>query len=221
MPHLVLFNSALPWHAYGPRQRRPQSLALKDLRLHETLQSFFDGTIVEADEQKKKVADFLVEHQAFLRKRAHYLAEGTILDEADLVQNTCKQVLEKWHQWQGPAFEPWLRQILQTVFLKEIRREKLRMPVDIGEVGWERVEDQRAGTAADAVVVRLDVAKTMTNLSPDHQEILLLAIKGLSHDELAEALGIPKGTVMSRLKRARDQFRHHASLDQGQEEAEA
>lgn len=46
-------------------------------------------------------------------------------------------------------------------------------------------------------------------------------MKGFKTIELAEMLGIPKGTAMSRLKRARDQFEQHASRDRGQEEAEA
>jgi len=181
----------------------------------------FLGEIVENDERKKKVADLLVEHQGFLRSFARHLTKDTVFDEYDLVQNTCKRVLEVWFQWRGPGFEPWLRQIAKTVFLKEIRREKLRTPVDIGEAGWDNVEDEEAGTVADAVVVRLDIAKTMTYLSPAHQEILLLAMKGFRTVELAEMLGIPKGSAMSRLKRARDQFEKHASLDQGRNEAKA
>ena len=156
-------------------------MALIVLWLHDTTQRLF-GTIVDADERKKKVVDLLVEHQGFLRSFARHLVKGTFLDEHDLVQNTCKHVLENWFQWRGPAFEPWLRQITRTVFLKEIRREKLRTPVDIGEAAWENVEDEEAGTVADAIVVSLDFDKTMTYLSPAHQEILWLAIKGFKHD---------------------------------------
>lgn len=181
----------------------------------------FLGEIVESDDRKKQVADLLVEHQGYLRSFAYHLAKDTILDEYDLVQNICKRVLETWYQWRGPGFEPWLRQIARTVFLKEIRREKLRTPVDIGEAGWNKMEDEKAEAVDDAVVVRLDVAKTMTYLSPAHQEILLLAMKGFRTVELAEMLGIPKGSAMSRLKRARDQFEKHADLGQGKKEAKA
>ena len=175
---------------------------------------------MDSDERKKTVAKYLVEHQGFLRSFARRLVMNTVLDEHDLLQNICRHVLENWSQWRGPGFEPWLRQIAKTVFLQEIRREKLRTPVDIGEAAWENVEDAEAGSAADAIVVRLDFNRTMAYLSPAHQEILLLAIKGFRTVELAVMLGIPKGTAMSRLKRARDQFEHHARLDLDEGEAE-
>ena len=188
-------------------------LALIVLWLHDTTQRFF-GEAVDSNERKKRVADHLVEYQGFLGSFARHLVRGTVLDEQDLLQNICKHVLENWAQWRGPGFEPWLRQIARTVFLKEIRREKLRTPVDIGEAAWENVEDEEAGTAADAIVVRLDFNRTMAYLSPAHQEILLLAMKGFRTVELAVMLGIPKGTAMSRLKRARDQFENYAGQDQ-------
>lgn len=215
----LLFNSVLPWRLHSHRHARSTDIALIVLWLHDT-QRFF-GETVDSDERKKKVTDFLVQHQGFLRSFARHLVRGTVLDEHDLLQNICRHVLENWSQWRGPAFEPWLREIAKTVFLKEIRREKLRTPVDIGEAAWENVEDLEAGSAADAIVVRLDFNRTMAYLSPAHQEILLLAMKGFKTVELAVMLAIPKGTAMSRLKRARDQFELHASLDQDQDEAEA
>lgn len=217
---VLLFNAIYPWHLHNHLRTKSTNIALIVLWLHDTDQHLL-GEIVEHNERQKKVADLLVDHQGFLRSFTRYLVKGTVLDEHDLLQNICRQVLETWSQWRGPGFEPWLREISRTVFLKEIRREKLRTPVDIGETAWERVEDQVAGNVADAVIVSLDVAKTMSYLSPDHREILLLAMKEFSHHELAVMLGIPKGTVMSRLKRARDQYKRHESLDQDQDEAEA
>ena len=187
------------------------------MQLHDTNQRFF-GQTVDSDERKKTVSDLLVQHQDFLRSFARYLVKNTVLDEQDLRQSICRHVLENWAQWRGPGFEPWLREIGRTVFLKEIRREKLRTPVDIGEEAWENVEDEEAGSTADAVVVRLDFDRAMAYLSPAHQEILLLAMKGFRTVELAVMLGIPKGTAMSRLKRARDQYEHYANLGQDQDE---
>ena len=181
----------------------------------------FFGQAVDSDERKKTVSNLLVQHQDFLRSFARYLVKNTVLDEQDLLQTICRHVLENWSQWRGPGFEPWLREIGKTAFLKEIRREKLRTPVDIGEEAWENVEDEEAGSTADAVVVRLDFDRTMAYLSPAHQEILLLAMKGFRTVELAVMLGIPKGTAMSRLKRARDQYEHYADLGQDQKEARA
>lgn len=176
---------------------------------------------MSTDKDRDEVARLLVEHQEFLRMVAHYRARGTGLDGRDLVQIANSRVLECWYQWRGVAFKLWLREILESQFLREMRRERLRAGVDLSEDAWARVEDQEAGMGADAVVESLDFDKTMTYLSPGHQEILWLRMKGHSYDELAEMLGIPKGTVMSRLKRAKDRYHHYATLDQGREEAEA
>lgn len=216
----LLFNSTFPWRLQRHRQGQSADIALIVRRLHETSPWPF-GKTVDSDERKKKVANLLVEQQGFLRSFARHLARDTVLDEHDLLQNICRHVLENWSQWRGPAFEPWLREIGKTVFLKEIRREKLRTPVDIGEAAWNNIEDPEAGSAADAIVVRLDFNKTMAYLSPAHQEILLLAMKGFRTVELAVMLAIPKGTAMSRLKRARDQFELHVSVDRHQDEAQA
>jgi RNA polymerase sigma-70 factor (ECF subfamily) len=59
-----------------------------------------------------------------------------------------------------------------------------------------------------------DLAKAMNQLSLEHREILLLvSVEGLNYREIAEELGIPQGTVMSRLARARSRLR---SIMQGE-----
>ncbi|HEX4177560.1 MAG TPA: sigma-70 family RNA polymerase sigma factor, partial [Rhizomicrobium sp.] len=65
----------------------------------------------------------------------------------------------------------------------------------------------------DRDVVR-DLSKAMSQLSVEHREILLLvSVEELNYREIAEELGIPQGTVMSRLARARDRLR---SIMQGE-----
>ena len=218
MTQPLMFNSVLPWRLHGHRQVGSRDLALIVLWLHQAAESFF-GEIVANDERKNKIRDLLVEHQDFLLKIAHFRTSGTRLEARDIVQITNARVLECWFQWRGIAFKPWLREILESQFLKEMRRERIRTGVDLSEQAWQRVEDQAAGTGADAVVASLDFDKTLTYLSPEHQEILRLRMDGFSYEELAEALGIPKGTAMSRLKRARDKYDEYANLDKDRAEA--
>jgi RNA polymerase sigma-70 factor, ECF subfamily len=55
---------------------------------------------------------------------------------------------------------------------------------------------------------RIDIAAVLQTLSVEHREILVLReMQGLSYGEIAEALGIPQGTVESRLHRARAEVR--------------
>ncbi len=58
------------------------------------------------------------------------------------------------------------------------------------------------------------VAQTLAKLSPEHQTILALSISGgWSYEEIAEALGIPAGTVASRLHAAKEAFRKHWGVE--------
>jgi len=63
------------------------------------------------------------------------------------------------------------------------------------------------------VAVRDRLARALARLSPEERDVLLLvALADLSHEEISQALGIPHGTVGSRLNRARKKIR--ATLDQ-------
>jgi RNA polymerase sigma-70 factor (ECF subfamily) len=69
---------------------------------------------------------------------------------------------------------------------------------------------------AAAVDRRLDVRATLRQLSAPHREILVLReIRGLSYEEIAEVLEVPRGTVESRLSRARAEFREKLTRSEG------
>ena len=78
------------------------------------------------------------------------------------------------------------------------------------EGGGDRQDDANLATrsSAPAVEKRLDVIATLEKMSAAHREILVLReIRGLSYEEIAEVLSVPRGTVESRLSRARAEFR--------------
>src|SRR5205823_8114376 len=65
-----------------------------------------------------------------------------------------------------------------------------------------------SNSATPGVERRLDVMAVLQTLSEAHREILVLReIRGLSYEEIAQVLGVPRGTVESRLSRARAEFR--------------
>ena len=121
----------------------------------------------------------------------------------DLVQAGCVKALERWHQWQpGTSLASWMFRILQTTWLDDHRtrqRQKTdstdELPDLVGEDGRIVVEQR-----SDARAVRQAVAAL-----PEDQRavVLLVTVDGLSYKDAADALGVPIGTVMSRLARAR------------------
>ncbi len=124
----------------------------------------------------------------------------------DLVQDTIERALKQSSQLRDMASLPgWLRRILHNLHIDEIRRGKGRGPQqDIMELA-----DHIALSipAADSGAAR-DFARAMGALSLEHREIILLAgLEDLSYRQIADELGLPMGTVMSRLARARERLR--------------
>lgn len=126
-------------------------------------------------------------------------------DEArDLVQETALKALSaKNIPEDGTAFRVWLFRILHNSWRDRIKRfdtarrspiEDLDRDVPIGD--WITLHQHKINLMA----VRMSFAK----LSPDHQQVLsLIDIAGLKYEEAGELLQVPKGTIMSRLARAR------------------
>jgi RNA polymerase sigma-70 factor (ECF subfamily) len=84
-------------------------------------------------------------------------------------------------------------------FLRAITRTVISLPVEpVADRVTERVDAQAVGS---------ELAAALASLSGPHRDTLLLIASGLSHAEVAQALGIPAGTVASRLARARRQLR--------------
>jgi RNA polymerase sigma-70 factor (ECF subfamily) len=105
----------------------------------------------------------------------------------------------------------WLRSILRNLHRDDLRRQRRRGTM----VEWEDTENLIALSAPpEDRGTAHDVVRAMNALSVEHREILLLvALEERSYREIADELGIPMGTVMSRLARARAQLRHRLEED--------
>lgn len=142
---------------------------------------------------------------ARLRRYAAALT-GSVADAQDLVQDCLERALVSRDSLRDPSrLYPWLVAILHNLHASAYRRRARR--------GWEEPVDRFADSlalsqpAADRGVIR-DLVRAMAALTPEHREVLLLnALEGMRYGEIAEALDIPVGTVMSRLARAREQLR--------------
>lgn len=154
----------------------------------------------------KSFEDLLVELLPRMRRFALTLA-GNIDEADDLVQHACEKALSKQHQWQeGTRLDSWLYKILQNRHIDNKRRPAQKV-VSIDQSALLEVDDPASENAAEAGDM-LVKATRMIDLLPDEQRtvMLLVAVEGYSYLEVADLLNIPKGTVMSRLFRARNKL---------------
>jgi RNA polymerase sigma factor (sigma-70 family) len=137
-----------------------------------------------------------------LRRYARALV-GDRATADDLVQDTLERAWSKLHLYRhGTDLRAWLFTVMHNVHVNRVRAAR---PTDPLEDGMPELA-QRA-TQADALLVR-DLERAVAALPAEQREVLLLvALEDLSYDETARVLGIPIGTVMSRLARAREKVR--------------
>ncbi len=149
------------------------------------------------------VRDALVAEIPRLRRYARALT-GRADAADDLVQETLQRALEKWRLWQRERdLRPWLFSIMHNLHVDGRRRDHR---VDFCADDDLPVPVQRA-SQADALELR-DLECALALLPPEQREVLLLVgLEELSYAEVARALQIPQGTVMSRLSRARTRLK--------------
>ncbi len=140
-------------------------------------------------------------------------------DRDDLVQETFVRAYEALARFRaGSEFRPWLLTIGLNAVRDLLRRRRRRPPGASLDDEEENLALPAPGAAPDAEAVgeelREQVEVAFARLDADAQTILWLRVReGLQYDEIALVLGIPRGTVMSRLARAREALR--SELDRG------
>jgi RNA polymerase sigma-70 factor, ECF subfamily len=119
----------------------------------------------------------------------------------DLVQDTLVRALRSEHLFHGGEIRSWLYTILTNLNrnrLRALARRPALMPI----------EDADAPTASGTEAGGRDIERALGSLVEDQRVALLLVVlEGLSYREVAEVQGVPIGTVMSRLARARAQIK--------------
>ncbi len=147
-------------------------------------------------------AEGIVELIPRLRRYARALA-GDRGAADDLVQDTLERAWSKLHLYRrGTDLRAWLFTVMHNVYVNQLRA--MRPTAALDEAMPELAQPARE---TDALVLR-DLEAALGLLPPEQREILLLvALEEMSYAEAAGALGIPVGTVMSRLARAREKLR--------------
>lgn len=139
-----------------------------------------------------------------LRRYARALTGGR-LPADDLVQDTLERAWSKRHLWrQGSDLRAWMFTIMHNVYVNQVRARVAEATVPLDH---EAYDVPAHGRPMDMLEVA-DIDAALRRLPDDQREVLLLvALEQLSYSETASALGIPIGTVMSRLSRARERVR--------------
>lgn len=149
---------------------------------------FTDNQLVTEMDRLKKFAMRLTQNEA---------------NADDLLQNTVLRAMEKKHLFkEGSNVFSWTSKIMYNLFVSDYRRK----------VKFESQYDPEP--AINSVTANIDhedhmmlqeIGVAMDKLSPEHREILVMVtVQGMKYDETANKLGVPVGTVRSRLSRARN-----------------
>jgi RNA polymerase sigma-70 factor (ECF subfamily) len=151
----------------------------------------------ESDAFRAELAALLPRLRRFARVITRHAA-----DADDLVQAAVEKALVHAGQWRpGSRMDSWMFGIMKNAWIDEVRARRRRDRVHAPEAAGAGIGD----ASAAARDIALSVEAAMERL-PDEQRmvIALVLVEGLSYRDAATALGIPVGTVTSRLARGRE-----------------
>jgi RNA polymerase sigma-70 factor, ECF subfamily len=143
-----------------------------------------------------------------LRRYARGLAHNAEHAD-DLVQDTLERAWGRVSMWQQRgAIRAWMFGIMHNLHIDRLRSQRSSFEDTVGD---DLPDTETQGAPADRLELR-DLERALQRLPPEHREVLLLVgVEDLTYREIATVVGVPIGTVMSRLSRARERLR--AELD--------
>lgn len=150
-----------------------------------------------ADDVRAQLAELLPRLRRFAR-----VITRDVADADDLVQVAVEKALARASQWRpGSRLDSWMFGIMKNAWIDEIRARRRRERVHAPEEAGATVGDASAASRDIALSVQAAMARL-----PEEQRmaIALVLVEGLSYKDAAESLGIPMGTLTSRLARGRE-----------------
>ena len=170
----------------------------------------------DADNEQAKVRRFrdaALPHLDDAFALARYLLRNAA-DAEDAVQECYLRALRHFDSYRGPAIKPWLLAILRNICIVELTRRGRRdvsatedgLPAEAAPI-WQEPQ-----LSPETAMLRRHDAETIRRLiaalpQPFRETLVLREVNDLSYQEIAQVAGVPVGTVMSRLARARSMLR--------------
>ena len=144
-------------------------------------------------------------HAGYLYGVAHALTGRNVADAEDLVQEALVAAIDAARSFRGESnVRTWLVRILVNQSAMSRRSKSRREQREEALAAGQRP----AGPPTTSTDARLDLSAMLETLSPEHRQVIVLReLNGLTYEEMAEALNVPRGTVESRLHRAREELR--------------
>jgi RNA polymerase sigma-70 factor (ECF subfamily) len=134
---------------------------------------------------------------------------GNRADAEDLLQETYLRAYRGFSGFEpGTNLTAWLYRILRNTFINGYRKRR-REPTTVPDGWWHEPEVARAGVETSAEATVLDsivdqrLQQALSSLPERYRRVVLLYVDGFSYKEIAGIVGVPRGTVMSRLHRGR------------------
>jgi RNA polymerase sigma-70 factor (ECF subfamily) len=149
-------------------------------------------------------ADGIIEHVPHLRRYARALT-GDVASADDLVQDTIERGWKRMALWRpGSNLRAWLFTIMHNLYVNQRKAGHRSISLAPEHPAYD------ASTAAplDQQLELIDLNRALQRLPAEQREVvLLIGLEQMSYVEAAKVLGVPIGTVMSRLSRGREQLR--------------
>ena len=170
------------------------------------------------DDARAALFDQLVAHDwSRFHRYAYQLSRGNSDDTDDILAETMIDAFKAFDKFTGVGFDRWFFRMLTRNHIDMVRRARVRraLSLDSGlaqhDIGGRDIQLAGTAVAPDGFInhtLSEPMQAALDSLNEQHRAALLLAdVEGLDYDEISQVLGLPVGTVKSRLHRARAKMR--------------